>query len=84
MREAARRDGGRNVAVAAEPFQSAEIELGVAAGLGALGVGIDRSLIHDEQVGRKAEHRAVGFEDQVLDAGELGVERREQLAIDLV
>ena len=63
---------------------AAEIELGVAASCRALLVSVDRSLIHDQQIGRQAQHRAVGLEDQVLHAGELGVERPEQLAVDLV
>ena len=65
-------------------LHAAEIELGVAASSGALLVHVDRSLIHHEQVGRQAQHCAVGLEDQMLHAGELRVERAEQLAVQLV
>src|SRR6476620_6803139 len=78
------RDRGRNVAVTAKPTDAPEIELGIAAGSSALGVGVDRCLIGDKQVYGETKHRPVRLEDQMLDCREVRLEWTEQLAVDLM
>jgi hypothetical protein len=84
LREGTRRYYRRDVAVAPEPVDPAEVELCVAARRGPFCVGINRALVHHQQVGLQEKHWAVRLEQQLLYPRQLARERREQFVVYLV
>ena len=82
IEEPARADRDRHLAVAAQPVDTAEVERVT------LGVGDPRPIFGQAAIGRynnrrwQLQHRAIGFEDQVMDAHDLRIDRIEQLVIE--
>jgi len=82
--EGARAHRGADVAIAPEPGNAAEVVGGISPGLRALGVSVDRCLVHHQQVRRQPEKRSVRLENQVFRCWNRGCERAEQLCVELV
>ena len=80
--ERARRNGGADVAVAAQPRHAPEIEI-VATGGDARPIGGDGGTIHDQQIRWQPQQRAVGLDDQVMDIAHARSDGREQLVIEV-